>query len=383
MINNEFTKDSLSENKPIPGAISAEFTDQISKVLAFGAAKYGRDNWAQCSKEQLFLYEDALLRHINAYRMGEVNDKETNLNHLAHAACNLMFLFELNIRRKIMKYELVKPFDKNLGNGLNVGDQIDVIERDGNYLVGDIFEVDKTILKEHFKNLEMNVNSEILYEGPLKQLYNKLIDNDIIEVRGHKTVELLNATITFDGSETGIINIKDIFKTSENYIEHETIWYESQNPHNEYIKQYAQIWSTASDDKGMTNSNYGFLMFSPQNGYQFENVVKELKIDKFSRRAVAYYTNPFMHYVGGNDHVCTMYVSYTVRDDKLQAIVSMRSNDIRFGLIGADLEWQRYMLNKIANEVGLDVGDIHWHAASLHLYERHFEQLKEIYKEGK
>ena len=96
----DFTKNSLSENKPIPGAILPSFTDQMSKVLAFGAAEYGRDNWAQCPKEQLFLYEDALLRHINAYRMGEENDEETGLNHLAHAACNLMFLMELDKKEK-------------------------------------------------------------------------------------------------------------------------------------------------------------------------------------------------------------------------------------------------------------------------------------------
>jgi len=226
----------------------------------------------------------------------------------------------------------------------------------------------------------MNTNSKILYEGPLLELYDKLQNYDVVEVRGSKTIELINATMTFDGASTGIINIKDIFKTSGAYIGHETKWYNSQNPNNEYIKQYAQIWSTVSDENGMTNSNYGFLMFSPQNGYQFKNVVKELKRDKYSRRAIAYYTNPFMHYIGGNDHVCTMYVSYTVRDGKLQAIVSMRSNDIRFGLIGADLEWQRHMLEMIAKELDLECGNIHWHAASLHLYERHFKQLERIYE---
>jgi thymidylate synthase len=226
----------------------------------------------------------------------------------------------------------------------------------------------------------MNTNSKILYNGPLKELYNELKSNNIVEVRGHKTIELLNKTISFDGKETGIINIKDIFKTSESYIDKETKWYYSQNPNNEYIKQYAQIWSTASDENGMTNSNYGFLMFSPQNGYQFKNVVKELKENPNSRRAIAYYTNPFMHYVGGNDHVCTVYVAYLIRNNKLNAFVSMRSNDIRFGLIGADLEWQRHMLQKIADELNIEVGNLNWHAVSLHLYERHFEQLLKIYE---
>lgn len=224
------------------------------------------------------------------------------------------------------------------------------------------------------------MNSQIVKSELLRPLYTKLKHSDFVEVRGNKTVEILNATACFDGSKSGIINIDNIFKTSESYVEHEMKWYNSQNVNNEYIKQHAQIWSTACDENGMTNSNYGFLMFSPQNGYQFKNVVKELKRDPNSRRAVAYYTNPWMHYQGGNDHVCTMYVSYTVRNNKLDCIVSMRSNDARFGLIGADLEWQRYMLVKLGNEIGMEPGYIHWHAASLHLYERHFKQLEQIFE---
>jgi len=276
-----------------------------------------------------------------------------------------------------MKVKCKKDF---AGLGLKIGDTAEAVERDGDYLINDSCLTDEEIFNEYFSKFLMNINSEILYNGPLRELYKKLIANDIVNVRGLKTVELLNATIIFSGSDTGIINIGDIFKTSEDYIEHETKWYYSQDPSNVYIKNHAQIWSTASDENGMTNSNYGFLLFSPQNGYQYNNVIEELKRDKYSRRAIAYYTNPYMHYTGGNDHVCTMYVSYTVRDDKLQAIVSMRSNDIRFGLIGADLEWQRHILTSIAGKLDLEVGNIHWHAASLHLYERHFEQLIKIYE---
>lgn len=229
----------------------------------------------------------------------------------------------------------------------------------------------------------MTNNSKVLFDGPLKALHKKLVDGDIIEVRGHKTVELVNDTTIFCGKGDGIIDINKDFSTSEKYVHHEKIWYDSQSPNNEYIKEYASIWSTSSDDKGMTNSNYGFLLYSPQNGNQYLNVVKELKRDPFSRRAVAYYTNPFMHYVGGNDHVCTMYVSYIIRDNRVHAVVSMRSNDIRFGLIGADLDWQITILNRLAADLDIEVGNVHWHAVSLHLYERHFDKLLKLYKDIK
>jgi len=87
-----FTKDSLSENKPISGAILPEFKLGIAKVLAFGASKYGRDNWRKCKTNQIHLYWDALHRHLDAYQSGELNDPETGLSHMSHAACNIMFI---------------------------------------------------------------------------------------------------------------------------------------------------------------------------------------------------------------------------------------------------------------------------------------------------
>ena len=130
----------------------------------------------------------------------------------------------------------------------------------------------------------------------------------------------------------------------------------------------------------LIESCQGYLLYSPQNGYQYDNVLKELKKDPHSRRAVAYYANPFIHYTGGNDHICTTYVSYTIRDNKLIAIVSMRSNDMKFGLIGADLEWQISVQKKLARDLSIETGDIHWHCASAHIYERHFEHLIELYE---
>jgi hypothetical protein len=96
----EFTKESMSKIKPIPGAITPEFILGMANVLAFGANKYGRDNWAKCKKNQIYLYWDALYRHLEAYRSGIEFDEETGLSHLSHAACNLMFIQHLTDKYK-------------------------------------------------------------------------------------------------------------------------------------------------------------------------------------------------------------------------------------------------------------------------------------------
>lgn len=224
-------------------------------------------------------------------------------------------------------------------------------------------------------------NNTIMKEYVLRPLYEQLMMENIVEVRGHKTVELLGASVVFNGDEDGLINIGP-FKTSYNYVNAEIDWYESMDPHINKISPHASMWGDVADDRGMANSNYGYLIFSPQNGYQYDNVLKELKADPHSRRAVMYYTNPFIHYTGGKDHICTTNVGYTIRDGKLHAFVNMRSSDARFGIIGADLAWQTYVLNKLAKDLVVAPGNIHWYANSLHIYERHFKQLKEIFNDA-
>jgi hypothetical protein len=70
------------------------------KVITFGAAKYGVDNWQSVVPPKA-RYCAALMRHIEAWRGGEDVDPETKIHHLAHAACNCLFLlwFELTGKR--------------------------------------------------------------------------------------------------------------------------------------------------------------------------------------------------------------------------------------------------------------------------------------------
>lgn len=63
------------------------------EILTFGAEKYEPDNWKWVpdSKRRYF---DAAMRHLWAWKSGEQNDQETGKNHIAHALCCLMFLYE-------------------------------------------------------------------------------------------------------------------------------------------------------------------------------------------------------------------------------------------------------------------------------------------------
>ena len=64
--------------------------DAVVEILAFGKDKYGAWNWMN-GLEWTRLY-DACLRHLLAWNDGENLDEESKKNHIAHAACNLVFL---------------------------------------------------------------------------------------------------------------------------------------------------------------------------------------------------------------------------------------------------------------------------------------------------
>jgi len=65
--------------------------EDVVKVLAFGAAKYERENW-KTVKEPMRRYRAAAYRHLNAINEGEWFDPESGLPHAAHCVCCLIFM---------------------------------------------------------------------------------------------------------------------------------------------------------------------------------------------------------------------------------------------------------------------------------------------------
>jgi len=62
---------------------------EVVEVITYGANKYNDSNWKKISKERYFA---ALMRHIVAWRQGELTDKESGKLHLAHAISNALFI---------------------------------------------------------------------------------------------------------------------------------------------------------------------------------------------------------------------------------------------------------------------------------------------------
>ncbi len=69
--------------------------ESIVKVLMFYEKEKGVDNWKNIPDAKK-RYTDALLRHVIYYSDGKKNDEESGISHLAHAACNILFLLWLD-----------------------------------------------------------------------------------------------------------------------------------------------------------------------------------------------------------------------------------------------------------------------------------------------
>ena len=67
----------------------------VGEVLTYGAAKYAPENW-RLVRGWRWRYLGAALRHLFAYKRQGPIDPESGLPHLAHAACCILFMLELD-----------------------------------------------------------------------------------------------------------------------------------------------------------------------------------------------------------------------------------------------------------------------------------------------
>ena len=202
-------------------------------------------------------------------------------------------------------------------------------------------------------------------------------DEFVTDKSGVKCIEIINASFIADEPT--------IFGTLTEYAERELAWYKSTSLSVYDIPEpIPKIWTQVADNNGLINSNYGWCIWSSENYYQYHQALQALKRDKDTRRACMIYIRPQMQHEynqnGMSDFMCTYNTQQLIRDNKLHYIVSMRSND---GVMGYknDRFWHNYVHDQLLYDLkdtypDLEKGNLYWNAASLHIYERHFDIVK-------
>lgn len=227
-------------------------------------------------------------------------------------------------------------------------------------------------------------NEVVLYDNIIYPLYQKVKNEEFV---GNGTVEILCRQLVLDPRQP-FLDFKGVRKTNVDYCKKELDWYLSEDlsikGHVDDVKIWVQC--ATKDDKQEINSNYGYLVFSKENGYQYQNVLKELTDDKLTRNGIIMYNRPSIHtdYLrdGMHDMICTLASHFLIRNNKLEMIHYFRSNDIFFGFLN-DLAWNCFVyqnmyldLKKVYPE--LEYGKIYWTSDSMHCYERHYKFLERI-----
>lgn len=208
------------------------------------------------------------------------------------------------------------------------------------------------------------------------KLIQKYKDQDFVtDKTGVKTIEVIGESFIAD--EDWIIR-----KPNYEYIERELEWYKSQSLYVDDIPgDTPAIWKQVASDLGEINSNYGYLIWHEENHNQYDNVLKELKANPNSRRAVMIYNRPSMHEDykrdGMSDFICTYANTFLIRDGKLISHYLMRSNDAVFGYDN-DIHWAMHVQKQLASDLSVECGNIIWTATNLHVYERHFKFIEEL-----
>jgi thymidylate synthase len=219
---------------------------------------------------------------------------------------------------------------------------------------------------DHVDKLFVDFSRELLKNGKPRH------------TNGQNTVELMNVFLTLTNPKNSKLTLP-ARKLSEEYLNGEMDWYLHGGFKVDEIAKHSRFWEKLANNDGTVNSNYGQIALRERyNGViQYEWCLDKLIEDLNTRQAVINYNQPEHKYDGNKDFVCTMYQGFYMNDGKLDSIVSMRSNDLIFGL-SYDIVWFTYLQQKLADDLNVNLGEYNHHAISLHVYERHYDMLKKI-----
>ena len=195
-------------------------------------------------------------------------------------------------------------------------------------------------------------------------MHDQIIQNGV-DFAGTKALFNVGFYIT-DPMDNKIINRERNWK--QDYAEAEWQWYLSGNRNiSELGKLYGkipEIWKRMADDKGNVNSNYGWQW---KRNAQLDMVIETLRQNPETRQAAIsiYDGKEITDYA--HDTPCTYAVQFTIVHNRLDMCVTMRSNDLWYGVCN-DQYYFTMLQGLVAHELGIETGVYYHFAHNMHLY---------------
>lgn len=221
-----------------------------------------------------------------------------------------------------------------------------------------------------------------------KNILDDLLNNPeyVARPRDMEVREIINCVIEVEEPNFNMYK-NEIRGSQEKYIGAELLWYFSGTDKAGFIEKYASMWTKLKDKNNHVNSAYGYLLFNDQNEHyitQYEWVIKSLIKDKDSRQAFMHFNKPYHQTENTNDQVCTLAALFHIRNNKLNMTLNMRSNDVILGFMTDftffNILHQQVYLHLKEHYPELQMGSYTHTSHSMHLYERHYDKVKEMLK---
>lgn len=156
------------------------------------------------------------------------------------------------------------------------------------------------------------------------------------------------------------------------------IWQKKSNNVNELN---SRIWDSWADEDGSIGKAYGYQLgvkhkYKEGEMDQVDRVLFDLKNNPYSRRIMTnLYVHQDLHEM--NLYPCAYSMTFNVTDNKLNAILNQRSQDI---LTANNWNVVQYavLLHMIAQVSGLEAGELVHVIADAHIYDKHIPLVREL-----
>jgi thymidylate synthase len=166
-------------------------------------------------------------------------------------------------------------------------------------------------------------------------------------------------------------------KLSPVYASAELLWYLSRSKSTSMIEAYAPNYKLFADD-GYAYGAYGGRLAENADEDLLNGAIARL-LDRQSTKRCAvslWRPNDLFDAAKYKDVPCTLSWQFLMHDDKLDMLVSMRSNDLWKGFL-YDVYVNTCIHRYVAARVGVPVGTYHHFAGSMHLYAKDVKRAKE------
>lgn len=225
----------------------------------------------------------------------------------------------------------------------------------------------------------MYISTETL-DDALLELYPALLarTKDSVKASRGETAELIGGLIEISNPRARLSRSETRGKLFSSL--GELLWYLSKDNRLDFIAPYVSRYTDETEDGVTIYGGYGPRLFGPDDHDQVRNVIKLLTERPTSRRAVIQIFDKADIAVPHKEVPCTTTLQFFVRDERLDMVVTMRSNDAYFGL-PHDVFCFTMLQEIIARSLGRDVGIYRHFAGSLHIYKERWDDAQHFVDE--